>query len=204
MTKDTENKRFTTILLFGPPGSGKGTIGEVLAKEYGHLHISSGDLFRNIDPNSEPGRVFQSYASKGQLVPDDVTVEIIEKQIDSFVEKGQYDPNTQILLFDGFPRTKAQAIAMEKRFSVVEIVLLEIHDPKILFERIEGRAKAQGRHDDKSEEVLRKRLEVYEKQTLDAISHYPKNLICHIDGTHSKEAVLEAVKAELKHILSKT
>ena len=197
----TERKRFSAILLFGPPGSGKGTIGEQLASQKGHVHLSSGDIFRGLDPESKIGQIFRSYAQHGKLVPDEVTIEIFEHHVLKMVRKDRFDPKSQLLMLDGIPRTKKQAEVLERDIDVKAIVLLDVPDVQVLIDRIQGRAAEQGRQDDQDEAILRQRFAVYEKQTKEVLSHYPEELVIHIDGTQSKEAVFNNVLTSLESII---
>ncbi len=197
----TQRKRFSTILLFGPPGSGKGTIGEQLASQKGHVHLSSGDIFRGLDPESKIGKIFRSYGEHGKLVPDEVTIEIFEHHILKMVRKGRYNPKNQLLMLDGIPRTKKQAEVLERDIDVKGIVILDVPDVQVLIDRIQGRASVQGRKDDQDEAVLRQRFAVFEKQTKEVLSHYPQELVIHIDGTQSKEDVLQTVLNSLESIV---
>ncbi|MCB1108148.1 MAG: nucleoside monophosphate kinase [Chlamydiia bacterium] len=197
----THFKRFSSILLFGPPGSGKGTLGEQLASKKGHLHLSSGDIFRGLDPESKIGKIFKSYGEQGKLVPDEVTIEIFEQHMLKMVRKGLYNPKTQLLMLDGIPRTKRQAEVLERDIEVKRIILLDVPDVQILIDRIQGRAQEQGRHDDQSESVLRQRFEVYEQQTREVLSHYPQDLVFHIDGNQSKQAVFDSAFKALESII---
>ena len=196
-----ESKRFSAILLFGPPGSGKGTLGEQLAQKGGHVHLSSGDVFRSLDPESKIGKVFRSYAEKGKLVPDEVTIEIFEEHVLNLVKNKSYDPRNQLLMLDGLPRTRKQAEVLDRDINVKAIVVLDIADKQVLIDRILGRAKDQGRQDDQSEDVLNQRFKVYESQTRDVLKHYDNELVYHIDAMRSKQDVLQDVLNQLKSIL---
>lgn len=152
------------IVIFGAPGSGKGTQSERLISRYGFHHISTGDVLRSqISRGTELGRIADSYISKGQLIPDDLMVEILANVLDTEVDRG-----VKGVIFDGFPRTVAQAEALEKmlaeRDGKVDIVVgLETDDDE-LTDRLIKRGLVSGRTDD-NPETIRRRLEVYHNQT---------------------------------------
>ena len=109
----TEMGPYRSILLFGPPGSGKGTLGKFLSSAGNHYHLSSGDIFRGLSPESEAGKLFHSYAGKGKLVPDSVTIQIWHHFVGGLIATNCYFPHEQFLLLDGVPRTLNQASLIE-------------------------------------------------------------------------------------------
>ncbi|MCB1117992.1 MAG: nucleoside monophosphate kinase [Chlamydiia bacterium] len=193
MSEDAENKRLKAILLFGPPGSGKGTIGKSLNERAEYVHISSGDVFRGLDPDSRGGRLFHEYASKGQLVPDEITIKIIEEHVKALAASGSYVPERQILLLDGIPRTKRQAEVLKERVDVQLILMLEVPDVEVLVERLSKRAELEGRSDDKDEAILRERFKVYERQTKEVLESYPADLVRHVNANQPKFSVYEDI-----------
>jgi adenylate kinase len=157
-----ENK-MTNIVLFGPPGAGKGTQAGILKEHYGLRHISTGDVFRyNIKNETELGMLAKSYMDKGQLVPDQVTIEMLKAEV-------RTDLDGKGFIFDGFPRTVAQAEALEEFLNeegteVSAMVALEVED-EILVQRLLERGKTSGRPDDANEDVIKKRIKVYYEET---------------------------------------
>jgi len=151
------------IVLFGPPGAGKGTQSEKLIEKYHLVHLSTGDIFRaNIKGATELGTLAKSYMDKGQLVPDEVTIKMLESEVNK---------NTHAIgfIFDGFPRTKAQAEALDsllksKSTSITMMLALEVEEAE-LKKRLLLRGESSGRADDKNPEVIQKRIDVYNNET---------------------------------------
>ena len=158
-----KTKKMTNIVLFGPPGAGKGTQAEVLKVKYQLVHISTGDVFRyNIKNQTELGTLAKSYMDKGHLVPDGVTI----KMLNAEVEK---NPEANGFVFDGFPRTAAQAEALailmeEKSSQINAMVALEVDD-EVLVGRLLERGKTSGRADDADEAIIRERVAEYYRKT---------------------------------------
>ena len=151
------------IVLFGPPGAGKGTQAEKLVKKYQLVHLSTGDIFRaNIKGGTELGKLAKSYTEKGDLVPDDVTIRMLESEVNKHsAPKG--------FIFDGFPRTTAQAQALDKflsgkKLSISMTLALEV-DEEELTKRIILRGKESGRPDDQDENIVRNRVKEYNTKT---------------------------------------
>jgi adenylate kinase len=175
----------------GPPGSGKGTQAKLLAADPGWVHLSTGDLFRrHIREDTGLGRLADRYLSKGDYVPDDVTVGMVRERMREI-------PAGDRVVFDGFPRTVAQADALDALLGeigrrVSRVVVLEV-DREELIERLAKRA--QGRADD-SPQVARRRYDVYQDQTRPVVEHYErKGLVCRIPGMGTVEDVHARVKA---------
>ena len=162
----------TNLVLFGPPGAGKGTQAEVLKQKYSLVHISTGDVFRyNIKNETELGVLAKSYIDKGQLVPDEVTINMLNAEVDK-------NPEAKGFIFDGFPRTEAQAEALgtlltSKNAEVSAMVALEVED-EILVQRLLERGKTSGRADDADEAVIRNRIKVYYDETAILKGYYQK------------------------------
>jgi adenylate kinase len=181
---------YKTVLLFGAPGAGKGTQGFILGRIPGFYHFACGDVFRNIDITSDVGKVFYEYSSRGQLVPDDVTVQMWADAIYARRILGDYKPDKDLLILDGIPRTVEQAIIMEKHIEVLKIIHLTCSDEDAMFERLRRRALKQNRFDDADEKVIRKRWAVYEQESLPVLDHYSKDLMVNVDSIGAPAMIL--------------
>lgn len=184
---------YKTVLLFGAPGAGKGTQGRILGTIPGFFHCACGDVFRSIDIHSELGKVFYEYSSRGQLVPDDVTVRMWAQAIDARTVLGNYKPRKDLLVLDGIPRTVEQARIMDDYIEVLKVIHLYCPDEQAMFERLRKRALKENRYDDADEKVIRKRWEVYERETRPVLEHYPKDMIVEVDSLGSPAQVLRDI-----------
>jgi adenylate kinase len=170
-------KKWPAILIFGPPGSGKGTQAGFLRQVAPLIHLSTGDIFRSIPKTSELAQKLQSYSSQGLLVPDEVTLSVWSEYVQGLIQTFQFDPSKQILLLDGLPRTLQQAKLLESWIEVKMILKLEVQDTAVLAQRLSKRARLEGRLDDADEHIVRTRLTVYKETTEQTLSHYPASII---------------------------
>ncbi|MFO0831321.1 MAG: nucleoside monophosphate kinase [Phycisphaerales bacterium] len=185
--------RYQTVLLFGAPGAGKGTQGKILGQVPGFYHLSCGEVFRTIDTSSELGRTFLHYSSRGLLVPDDVTVRMWQHNMHARTVLSDYKPRADVLVLDGIPRNVNQAKLLEKHVNVLQIIHLVCPDKEEMIKRLRRRALKENRVDDAKEEVIRKRWEVYEKETFPVLKHYPPHLIREVEATGSPARVLQHI-----------
>jgi adenylate kinase len=187
------------IILFGPPGSGKGTQASKLKDRYKLLHISTGDIFRSeISNKTELGLAAKKYMDEGKLVPDDVTIGMLAKFLDS-----NYNPSIyKGIIFDGFPRTIPQAEALDKLLSerkmpVNKVLSLEVEDEDVV-KRIILRGASSGRSDDMDEGTVRKRLQVYKDQTSPLKGHYThQKKLAALNGAGTIDEVFEQLRKEM-------
>lgn len=182
--------RYKTVLLFGAPGAGKGTQGELLGKIPGFYHMSTGDMFRALDRESELGKTFASYSEKGELVPDELTIKLWQNYMSEQIAAGAFDPGSQLLILDGLPRTVEQASHIDPLIDVLGVVHLYAKDKEAMVERLRQRAIKQNRPDDSKEEVVRNRLDIYERDTRPVLDHYDASLVHEIDAMGTMAMVL--------------
>jgi adenylate kinase len=185
--------RYRTILLFGAPGSGKGTQGKILGQIPGFFHSATGDIFRSLDLQSETGRTFWEYASKGKLVPDDLTVRVWKQFIKGMEMVNQFHPETEFIILDGLPRNVAQARLLEDTLDVIKIIHLRCTDLGKMVERLKRRALKENRFDDANDDVIKRRLEIYERDTRPVLDYYPQDKIYRLDATMSQIRVLSEI-----------
>lgn len=183
-------QQFKTVLLFGPPGAGKGTQGKILGAIPGFVHLATGDMFRALDRESELGRRITAYSSRGELVPDDLTIELWQDHLKKMIGDKRYRPKTDLLILDGIPRSIVQANALERYIDVLAVMQLRVPDYNELIGRMKRRAIQEGRHDDADEAVIRRRFEVYEDATAPVLAHYGPRLTYEIDAIGTPAEVL--------------
>ncbi|GEQ85603.1 adenylate kinase [Patiriisocius marinistellae] len=188
------------IVLFGPPGAGKGTQAEVLKETYKLIHLSTGDMFRyNMKNGTELGKLAKTYTEKGHLVPDSVTNDMLKAEVTRRLEE---KPNG--FIFDGYPRTKEQAKVLtefltEKGTEVDAMVALEVDD-EVLVKRLLERGKSSGRADDANEDVIRERIAEYYRKTDILKEYYQKeDKYFGVDGVGS----VEEITARLSTVIDK-
>lgn len=186
------------IVIFGAPGSGKGTQSELIIKEYGLEHISTGDVLRaEIKGETELGKVASSYIEKGQLVPDELIIDILAKVLDS-------KKNSKGVIFDGFPRTIPQAKALKKmlndRKTDVSVMFnLQVEEQELI-NRLLERGKVSGRSDDNLE-TIKSRLEVYHNQTAPLADYYiEEGKHVEIKGVGTIEGIFSRIKDAIKNV----
>jgi adenylate kinase len=192
------------LVLFGPPGSGKGTQSEKLIEKYGLKHLSTGNLLREEIAQQTPlGLEAKSFMDKGQLVPD----EIVIGMVDSYFNKHK---DAKGFLFDGFPRTVAQAEALDKllelkKTEITSVLALKVGEEELV-KRLLNRGKTSGRSDDTDEPVIRKRLSVYNNETTPVADYYQKDRKFQIvKGEGSIDDIFgllkEAIEKKLKRVV---
>jgi len=181
--------KYNTYLLFGAPGSGKGTQGRTLGSIPRFFHCACGDVFRTLDTRTKVGRAFLEYSSKGHLVPDEITVELWQARIDSAVEAHEFKPDIDVLVLDGIPRNVGQAKIMDQVIDVKKVFHLSCPDRDQLFARLKKRALKDNRLDDANEEVIQRRLETYESESKPVLEYYCDRVQV-IDATEQPARVL--------------
>jgi adenylate kinase len=189
------------IILFGPPGSGKGTQSERLISKYGLKHLSTGDLLRSeISKQTPLGIEAKNFMDKGQLVPDEVVIGMISSALDNH-------PNAKGFLFDGFPRTEAQSEALDKLLKlknteIAVVLALEVSEEELV-KRLLGRGLTSGRSDDTNEEVIRARIVEYHKKTSAVADYYKKfDKVVYVKGEGTVDEIFTALCSEIDSRLS--
>ena len=185
------------LILFGPPGSGKGTQSEKLIERFGWIHLSTGDLLRKeIDNATQLGLAAKSFMDKGQLVPDEVVIGMINSALEA-------NPTAKGFLFDGFPRTVAQAEALDtllasKNSEIALVLALDVAEEELVT-RLKNRGKTSSRPDDRDETVILKRLEEYEKKTAAVAHHYAKfDKVSKVKGEGSIDDIFQSLREQIE------
>ncbi len=169
-------EKVSAFVIFGPPGSGKGTQSALLQQVASFFHLSTGEMLRQMPDNTEEMRKFRKIIEAGDYLPDDAIMKIFFAYLQQCAEKGEFDPSRQMLLLDGMPRTRAQVDLLNQHVSLQGVIALDVENDQELFTRIKKRAEVSGRGDDASPEVLKRRLEVYREKTepvLEALQTVP-------------------------------
>ncbi len=188
--------KYNALLIFGPPGAGKGTQARLIAENKKYFHFSTGDMFRNLDKNSQVGKEIHELISGGNFVPDNLTIKLFFETLEKYVEQKKYNPLEQTLLLDGIPRNPAQVDLIAQKIEVNKIINLYISNYDELIKRLTKRALHEGRKDD-NEEVIKKRLEIYEKETSLVLEKYPQEKILEIEGIGHVEEIYDEIISKL-------
>ena len=185
--------RYPTILLFGAPGVGKGTQGNILGSIPGLFHLSCGDMFRMLDVDSELGHTFYEYSSRGELVPDDITVQFWQQNIHARTVLGLYKLKKDLLILDGIPRNLNQAQRIDKHIQVLKVIHLVCKDENAMIQRIRQRALKENRVDDAKEDIIRRRWDIYRTDTQPVLEHYSERLVAKVNAVASHVEVLSDI-----------
>lgn len=185
--------KFRSILLFGAPGAGKGTQGRILGNIPNFFHCACGDVFRNLTIENELGRIFIEYSSRGELVPDEITIRLWRETIAASKASGRFYPERDTLVLDGIPRNRHQAEILNDTLDVRAILRFVCPDKQRLIERLQRRALRENRLDDANLQVIENRLLTYEKETKPVLDFYGQKLIHSIDSTQPPVKVLRDI-----------
>ena len=187
------NEKLRAVLLFGAPGSGKGTQGKLLGKIKGFFHVSSGEIIRSLEPGSDEDQLCREYATRGKLVPDDFTIRIWRNWTDTQIAEEKFDPEKQLLLLDGIPRNVNQCQLLEEHIEVIQLIHLACSEDQPLIDRIKQRGLKEGRADDTDEAVIRNRFTVYREETAPILDYYPAVVRSDVDPMGTPAEVLKSI-----------
>lgn len=185
--------RRPAILILGAPGSGKGTQGKILGTTPRFFHCACGDVFRSLDTRTPLGQRFVEYSSKGELVPDELTIELWQAQIDNWADMHVYKPDIDFLVLDGIPRSVRQAELLEEFIEVHQVFHLSCPNREELARRMRKRALKDNRLDDASDRVIQQRIATYEAETKPLLEYYPNDRVTNIDATQPPVKVLHDI-----------
>lgn len=194
-------KKYQTILLFGAPGSGKGTQGKILGTIPHFFHCACGDVFRSLSATNPLAKIFIEYTSRGQLVPDQPTIKLWRQFIKNNERIGRFHPQTDVLVLDGIPRNLHQAEMLDGTLDVRAIFYLHCTNFNSLVQRLQRRALKENRLDDANLDVIRQRLKVYEQETKPVLTYYGPKRVHRIDSTQSPTKVLRDILGRIDKAL---
>jgi adenylate kinase len=197
------SEKYKAILIFGPPGVGKGTQAKFLGNDKRYFHFSTGEMFRALknDPimkDTEIGKIIHETLAKGHLVSDDLTIELFFKTLESNIKNSRFNPAEQVLILDGIPRNPAQVDLISENIKVIKIISLVVNEDEVLIDRLKKRAILESRKDDADEKVIKDRLEIYKKETQAVLEKYPRELVLSVNGLPSVEEIHEDILGRLR------
>ena len=185
--------KYRTVLLFGAPGSGKGTQGRILGQVPDFFYFSCGDAFRNLRIDDPIGKTFIEYSSRGLLVPDDTTINLWSRNFQSSTMDGSFNPSRDTFILDGIPRNPKQAEMLKDVLDVKGLLHLACLDKAKMIERLQRRALCENRLDDANLEVIKKRLDTYDNETKPVVDYYGPKLVHQIDSSEHPVKVLRQI-----------
>jgi adenylate kinase len=203
MSENKPFQRFRTFLMFGAPGSGKGTQGKVLGTIPRFHHMACGDVFRSLDTRTPLGQEFVSFSSRGQLVPDETTVKLWHANIHDRVKTRLFKPDIDFLVLDGIPRNVEQARLMESDIDVLQVFHLSCPNREELARRLRKRALKDNRFDDASDEVITKRIRLYEEESKPILDYYSsgayagRNIVTAVDAGQLPAKVVHLILSRI-------
>ncbi len=189
--------KYRTYLLLGAPGSGKGTQGKILGSIPRFFHLSMGDVFRALDTRTSIGQKFVEFSSRGQLVPDEITMELLRAHIGHLVGIHTFKPDIDALVLDGVPRNVGQAKIMKDMIDVRTVFHLSCPDREQLVTRMRKRALKENRFDDANEETIRRRLATYEAESKPLLEYYGAKKVKNINALAAPVEVVKEIVGTL-------
>ena len=196
MTKALDSKR-PAFLFLGAPGSGKGTQGKILGSIPRFFHCACGDIFRSLDTRTALGQRFVDYSSRGELVPDELTIELWKAQVDNWSDSHVYKPDIDFIVLDGIPRNVPQAAMISDFLEIHQVFHLSCPNREELARRMRKRALKDNRIDDASDRVIQQRITTYEAETKPILDFYSDSLVTEIDATQPPVQVLNDIISKI-------
>ena len=199
-TQPNRARKHEAFILLGAPGCGKGTQGRALGALPGFFHCACGEVFRSITPTSPLGQMVASFSSRGELVPDEITIKLWQSYLDNCVQSAAYQPGKDMLLLDGIPRNLAQASLLSDIIQVRGVFHLRCDQTVELVERLRRRALRENRLDDAKDDVIMRRLEVFERTSQPLLNFYPPDLVRTVVADHPPAAVLHEILGHIHNL----
>lgn len=190
MSSIEHSRKSPAFIILGAPGSGKGTQGKILGSIPRFFHCACGDVFRSLDTRTPLGQKFVDYSSRGELVPDELTIELWKAQLDNLAETHVYKPDIDFLILDGIPRNVRQAEILSNHIEVHQVFHLSCPNRNELARRMRKRALKDNRMDDASDKVIDQRIATYEAETKPILEFYSDEIITTIDATQPPVKVI--------------
>ncbi len=200
MKPPVNQKKNPAFIILGAPGSGKGTQGKILGSIPRFFHCACGDVFRSLDTRTELGRKFIEFSSRGELVPDELTIELWKAQIDNLADTYLYRPDIDFLVLDGIPRNVEQARLLDQYVEVHHVFHLSCPNREELARRMRKRAIKDNRIDDANDLVIDHRIATYEGETKPILDYYPADRVTDIDATHSPMEVISEMMDRIREL----
>jgi len=194
---DKKSIRKPAVLIIGAPGAGKGTQGKILGAIPRFFHFACGDVFRSLDTRTALGQRFVHYSSRGELVPDELTIELWLAQLEAWVDMHLYKSDIDILILDGIPRNAEQAAMLEAYLEIHQVFHLSCPNRDELARRMRKRALKENRMDDASDEVINRRISTYEAETKPILDYYSDELVTEIDASQAPAKVLHDILSKM-------
>lgn len=195
---EVAESRLPVVLMFGMPGVGKGTQGSLLGTMNGMFHVSTGSIFRNLDPDSDDGKLIFDLIDRGELVPDEVAIDVWQRWLYEQIENGHCNPVSDVLILDGIPRRVRQCEILEQYVDVLAVIHLNPPSDEPIIERLRDRASKEGRSDDADEQIIRRRFEIYRDTTQPVLDYYPSEIVHSVNPLGTQ---MEIKKRILEHIV---
>lgn len=196
-----KHQPWQAAIVIGLPGTGKSTMCRALEPAPNLVHVEAGEVLRRLDPDSPAGRRAQPYIDRGDLVPDELTMEAWAEHVEKLVKNGAFVPDQQILLLDGIPRTLGQGRSLRERAEVRGLIFLDVDDDDVLVHRLLKRGETSGRSDDAEESVIRRRIAMHREDVLPVLEVYPEAIRRRVDAGREPLAVLADVAKAASDLL---